>query len=71
MVTMTHDLISYVRGCKLIETDEIVPSDYRRYLIDNDINGYFECEVGLYDKVGRVELNSSKKSHRESLKSAY
>ena len=65
MVAMTHRLISYMRGCKLIKTNEIVPSAHRGYLIDVDINGYFECEVRLYNNAGRVELNPSKRSHRE------
>ena len=65
MVAMMHGILSYVKGCKLVEVDKIIPCDHWEYIIDLDINGYFKCEVRSYDKIGRIELNPSKWSHRE------
>jgi len=65
MVAMTYGILSYVKGCKLVEVDEIIPCDHQGYIIDLDINRYFEYEVGSYDKIGRIELTPSKRSHRE------
>ena len=51
IVTITHRLMSYVRGCKLIETDEIIPSDHRGYLIDVNIKNVYLliCLVHNFD----------------------
>jgi len=38
----TEGIISYIEGCKMLSFEEIVFSDHRSYVIDINLEEYFE-----------------------------
>jgi len=61
---VSEGLIEYVEGVKLIPHNEIVNSDHRVYIVDINIEEYFEDEFSHWNTINHVILNPSKKSHR-------
>ena len=46
----------------------MVSADHRGFMIDLDIKDYFLIESSNHDQSGNAKLDSSKRSHRENLK---
>ena len=61
----SNGVLKYVDGCKILGNNEIVESDHKSYLIDIDLNEYFEDEFCEWDEVNKTILNPSRRSHRE------
>ena len=53
----------------MIETNDIMHYDHRRYLVDADVNRCFEHERGFHNKTCRVEVKLSKKKSKEEIQS--
>ena len=62
---VSEGLIEYVEGVKLVPHNEIVNSDHRAYIVDINIEDYFEDEFSYWNSINHVLLNPAKKSHRE------
>jgi len=62
---VSEGLIEYVEGVKLVPHNEIVNSDHRAYIVDINIEEYFEDEFSYWNSINHVLLNPAKKSHRE------
>ena len=52
-----------IEGYKLIETNEIVISDYYTYIIDVNLNEYFKEYFSQWDKINKSPLNLSRRLH--------
>ena len=63
-IAMSEGLLEYVEGSKLLSHNEIVNTDHRAYVVDVNLEGYFEDEMSSWDDVNHTTLNPSKKSHR-------
>jgi len=46
-IVATEGIISYVEGCKILSFEEIVFSDHRSYVIDVNLEEYFEDTFSL------------------------
>ena len=62
---MSYSSLEYVRGCELVDYEEIIHSNQRGYLVDLDIVKYFKHSNSLWNKINKNTLNSSKRSHRK------
>ena len=49
----------------MLSFEEIVFSDHRSYVIDVNLEEYFEDTFSSWDKIDKVLLNPSRKSHQE------
>ena len=64
-IAMSYDLLEFVKGCRLYEINEIINTDYRSYIIDLNIEKYFEIEIGSLDKINYRIIDPKKRTHRE------
>ena len=57
IVAIVEMILNYVDGCKLINFNEIIKTDYRGFLFDISLQEYFGEETNNYDKANRTILN--------------
>ena len=55
----------FVEGSKLCETNEILDTDHWGYVIDINLNDYFEEEFSTWDTINKSTLDPEKCTHRE------
>jgi hypothetical protein len=67
-IFVTTSLIQYVRGSKIVDFDEVIPTDHRGFLIDIDFEEYFNIKPSTYDKSESRKLNPNNRRHREKFK---
>ena len=60
----SEGLIDYVEGVKLVPHNEIVNSDHRAYIVDVNVEEYFNDEFSQWNEINHVMLDPAKKSHR-------
>ena len=44
-IAASYSLIEYVKGCKLLEYNEIMVSDHRVHVIDMNLEDYFNKQL--------------------------
>jgi len=54
-----------VESVKMTNCSEIVMTDHQGYIIDIDINEYFNTKTEKLDEIDHSKLNSTRKSHRK------
>ena len=64
LIAVSEGLIDFVEGSKLIPHNEIVWSNHRAYIIDINLEDYFNKEMSSWDNINYVNLDPAKKSHR-------
>ena len=65
LVTMLYSLLEHVKGCKLVDYEEIIHSSYRGYLVNLNIVRYFKHSNRYYDEIDEITLNPSRRSHKK------
>jgi len=65
LVAMSAGLLGYLRGCKMVNFTEIICTDHRGFIVDLDLNSYFEVETSNFDLRKLNKLDHRRKSHRE------
>ena len=63
-IVALSSIMEYVVGCHLMNYNEIVKTDYWAYVIDVDIEEYFDEAFSGWDNINRVMLNPARRSHR-------
>ena len=63
-IAISSRLMSHVERIKLLERNEVVTSDHRAYLLDVNVEEYFELELSFFNQINKRLLNPSRKSHR-------
>ena len=58
-------VILKVESVKMTKYSKIVIMDYQEYLIDININEYFNIKTEKLDKIYHSKLDSERKSHRK------
>ena len=61
---ISEGLMEYIEGVKLVAHNEIVNTDHRAYIVDINIEEYFEDEFSHWNTINHIMLNSAKKSYR-------
>jgi len=46
-IAVTLNIIECIEGCKLLEANEVMITDYRFYLVDINFECYFEVQLSL------------------------
>ena len=64
-VAVSENIMRFLEGSKLCETYEILDTDHRRYIIDININGYFNKEFSNWNNINKLILDLGKYTHRE------
>ena len=64
-IAASYSVIEYVEGCKLLEYNEIVVSDYRVCIIDVNLEDYFNEQLSQWDEINRIMINLVRRSYRE------
>ena len=67
-IAMTVNLIDFVEESILLESCEIIPSNHHGYIIDLNLEDYFEESLTVIDKMSFQMINPSRKSHRQKYK---
>ena len=62
-IAASEGVMEYVEGSKLLDFNDIVFTDHRRYITDVNIEEYFGTQLSNYDKINHVVLNPSRRSH--------
>jgi len=65
---MTVNLINFVEGLILLETYEIIPSDHCRYIINLNLEDYFETKLTKVNIISFQFINPLYLSHRDKYK---
>ena len=63
-IAASYRISKYVEGSKLIECNDIIFTDHRSYIVDINIEDYFNNQLSGWDEINRVMLNPSRRSHR-------
>jgi len=64
-IAATCGIMDFVEGCKLLSYNEIVETDHRAYMVDVNIEEYFDENMNEWDNINHVILNPARRSHRE------
>ena len=64
-IAASDNIMSFIEGCILCETNEIIDTNYRGYMVDIDLNTYFDEDFSMWDEINRSLLDSGKRSYRE------
>ena len=62
-VAASYRIIDYVEDSQLLECNDIVFTDHRAYVIDINLEDYFNDQLSSWDEINRVMLNPSRQSH--------
>lgn len=63
-IALSNGIMEYVEGVKLFHQNEFVITDHRSYVIDINIQDYFDDEFSMWNQINKAKLNPSRKSHR-------
>ena len=61
----TQNLLDFVERSKLLEANEVTIIDHRVFLIDINLEGYFEETLSGWEQINRSILNPVKRLHRK------
>jgi len=65
-IAASEGIFDYIEGCKMLSYAEIVDLDHRSYVIDINFEEYFKDNFSYWNKINKVLLDPSRRSHRES-----
>ena len=60
----TESVVRVARGSKIVDFDEIIIIDHQGFLIDIDVNEYFNLPASTYNRSASRKLNPGKRNHR-------
>ena len=66
-IAASTGIIEYVKGYKLIGSNDIVQSDHCAYIVDVNFEEYFQEQLSLSDKINKVMLKPSRRSYGRNL----
>jgi len=64
-IAASAGIMQYIEGCKLLNNNDILYSDHRSYIIDVNLEEYFNDQFSSWNDSQQVIINPSRKSHRE------
>ena len=64
-IAFTPNLRKHIEGSRLFETNEIVNTDHRSYVVDTHLEECFQEEFSRLDKIERGDVDPNKRTHRE------
>lgn len=62
---MSTGLLGFIKGCKLTNFKEVVMTDYCGYIINLNINNYFNINTSIFDTRDYDKLDLTRRFHRE------
>jgi len=63
-IAVTSGIMKFVEGVKLLDNNDVVISDHRAYVMDLNVEEYFQDQFSSWDTINKVVLNPSRKSYR-------
>ena len=69
-IAIMVNLLDYIEGSILLESYELIPLDHHRYIIDLNLEDYFEDALTIVEKISYKMINLSSIIHREKFKEA-
>ena len=64
-VFSTESIVRVARGSKIVDFDEIIIIDYQGFLIDINVNEYFNLSASTYNQSTSRKLNPGNRIHRQ------
>ena len=64
-MAISIDLLSYIEGSIITETNKITISDHRGYNFNLSLEDYFGTEMSIIEKLNYQFLNPSRASHKK------
>jgi len=62
-VMASEGILEHIKGCRLVDYNEILLTEYRKYLFDINIQEYFKSKSFNINKIYSSKLNSKWQSH--------
>ena len=62
-VVVSERLMEFVEGSLLVSNNEIVNTDHRAYIIDINLEDYFNEEFSYWNAINHIILDPAKRSH--------
>ena len=63
-IALSSGVIDFIEGAKLLGNKNVIITDHRAYMIDFNMEEYFQDQFSSFVGVNRALLNPSRKSHR-------
>ena len=60
LIAVTPDLFNLIKGCQLIETNELIITDHRLYISNRNIKQYFNKQMSIWDTINQVAIDPSR-----------
>ena len=63
-ITTTTELLQCVDGYKIVEYNKVILTNHMGYMVDFNLEWYFECKNFNLDQVDSLKLDSKRASHK-------
>ena len=67
-IDVTPNLRNHIEGSKLFETDEIVNTNHQQYVVNINLEEFFQEEFSGWDRKERGILDPNKRKHGETMR---
>jgi len=64
-IAATREISDYIEGCQMVDNNDIIYTDHRGYLVDINLEDYFNDQLSYWNENHKVIINPSRRSHRE------
>ena len=64
MIVITTRLLQCIDRCKIVECNEIILTNYRRYIVDFNLERYFSSKEFILDKINSSKLDLRQATHK-------
>ena len=66
-IAATYNLLDFIEESKLLEAYEIIFTDYRLFIINMNMERYFDDQLSIWDKIKKRKLNLARRLHRNKI----
>ena len=64
-IAASSEISEYIEGCQMVDHNEIIYIDHRGYMVDINLEDYFNDQMSYWNENHKVIINPSRRSHRE------
>ena len=63
-IAAIQNLLDFIEESSLLETNEVILTNYRAFVIDINLESYFEDDTSTWDQINRCQLNLVCRSYK-------
>ena len=61
-ITASYRIKNYTEGCQMVKNNEIVCTNHREYIINTNLEEYFNDSISTWNEINKVIINLSRRS---------